>query len=75
MASGKGGGEVATGAGCGGEAERGDDEDEYGFEDGEDELEVAGLFDAEIVQSGDEPGDADGEDLRPEQRSAARCGR
>ena len=28
------------------------------FEDGEDELEVAGLFDAEIVQSSDEPGDA-----------------
>ena len=37
------------------------------FEDGEDELEVAGLFDAEVVESGHEPGDGDGEDLRPEQ--------
>ena len=52
-------------------AEGSDDEDEDGFEDGEDELEVAGLFDAEIVQSGHEPGDGDGEDLRPEQGQAA----
>jgi hypothetical protein len=33
---------------------------------GEDELEVAGFLDAEVVESGDEPGDGDGEDLRPE---------
>ncbi len=50
----------------------GDDDDENALEDGEDELEVAGFFDAEIVEAGHEPGDADGEDLRPEQRHA--CG-
>ena len=54
---------------------RGDDEDENAFEDGEDELEVAGLLDAEIVQSGHEPGDGDGKDLRPEQREFRRRAR
>ena len=32
------------------------------------ELKVAGLLDAQVVEAGDEPGDADGKDLRPEQR-------
>ena len=53
-------------AGSRGKAERGDDENQDAFENGEDELEVAGLLDAEIVESGHEPGDGDGEDLRPE---------
>ena len=44
------------------------------FEDGEDELKVAGLLDAEVVQPGDEPGDGDGEDLRPEQGNRAADG-
>ena len=39
-------------------------------------MEVAGLFDAEVVESGHEPGDGDGEDLRPEngQCRATWCG-
>ncbi len=40
------------------------------FENREDELEVAGLLDAEVVESGHEPGDADGEDLRPKNGEA-----
>ena len=42
------------------------------FENGEDELKVAGFFDAEIVESGHEPGDGDGEDLGPEQGQCRR---
>ena len=51
---------------------RGDDQDQDRFENGEDKLEVAGLLDAEIIQAGHEPGDADGKDLRPEQRAGRR---
>ena len=50
------------------EAEAGDDQDERAFEPGEDELEVAGFADAEIVEPGDDPSGGDGEDLRPDQR-------
>ena len=45
------------------------DENQNSLEHGEDELKVAGLLDAQIVQPGDEPCHGDGEHLRPQQRN------
>ncbi len=47
------------------EAEPRDDDDENALQDSEDELEVGGLLDAELVEARHEPGDGDREDLRP----------
>ena len=60
-------GEVRQRSGCRCEAERGDDENEHGLKNREDELEVAGFFDPEVIESGDQPCDGDGEDLRPQE--------
>jgi len=65
------GGEVGERASDGSETEAGDDQDQDHFQGGEDDLKIRGLLDAEIVESGNEPGDCDGEDLRPEQRHGA----
>ena len=58
---------IAQGAGGRSKAKRNHDENEDGFENGEDELEVAGLLDAQVVQAGHKPNHTDGEDLRPQQ--------
>ena len=57
------GGEVAPGSARGGEAKNGDGDDHRDLQHGEEELEFAGLLHAEVVQSGDERGGKDGDEL------------
>ena len=45
------------------EAEAGDHQNQNHLEPGEEELEVTGFLDAQVVEPGDQPGDGDGEDL------------
>ncbi len=69
--AGKAGMQVRHAAVGTGEAEAADHHDQYHLEPGEEELEVTGLLDAQVIEPGDQPGDGDGEELCPgdEQRS------
>ncbi len=68
------GGEVGPGAAERGETQSCDDEDQNPLEHREDKLKVSGFLYPKTVQPGHEPGDEDGEDLRPEQRQRSADG-
>ena len=48
-----------------GKAEPGDNQNQNDLKPGEEELKVTRLLDPQVIETGDEPGGEDGENLRP----------